>query len=71
MPARAPALPATIPVMLVIGTADPSFGFAENNIYKPAAKNPYSKYLVINGGDHRNTDHAASQRIIDWIKGLP
>jgi pimeloyl-ACP methyl ester carboxylesterase len=71
MPAQAPLLPANVPVMLIIGTKDPSFGFAENNIYKPAAKNPYSRYLVIDGGDHRNTDQAASQRIVDWIKGLP
>jgi pimeloyl-ACP methyl ester carboxylesterase len=71
MPAQAPQLPASIPLMLIIGTKDPSFGFAEANIYKPAAKNPYSKYLVIDGGDHRNTDHSASQRIIDWVKGLP
>lgn len=71
MQARAPALPATIPLMLVIGTEDISFGMAESSIYKPAAKHPYSKYLAISGGDHRNTDHAASQRIVDWIKGLP
>ena len=61
-------LPANIPVMLIIGTKDPNFNFAEANIYKPAAKNPYSRYLVIDGGDHRNTDQAASQRIVDWIK---
>jgi pimeloyl-ACP methyl ester carboxylesterase len=71
MPAQAPLLPANIPVMLIIGTKDPNFNFAEANIYKPAAKNPYSRYLVIDGGDHRNTDQAASQRIVDWIKGLP
>lgn len=70
MPVQAKELPASIPVMVVIGTGDPSFGFTEHNIYKPAAKNPYSKYVVVNG-DHRNTDHAASQRIVDWIKGLP
>jgi pimeloyl-ACP methyl ester carboxylesterase len=64
-------LPANIPLMLIIGTKDPAFGFAEANIYQPAAKNPYSKYLVIGGGEHRNTEHSASQRIIDWIKGLP
>ena len=71
MPVQAKELPANIPVMVVIGTGDPSFGFTETYIYKPAAKNPYSKYVVIQGGDHRNTDHAASQRIVDWIKGLP
>jgi len=71
MPVQARDLPAGIPVMLIIGTKDPAFGFTENNIYKPAAKNPYSRYLVIDGGEHRNTDHAASQRIVDWMKGLP
>jgi pimeloyl-ACP methyl ester carboxylesterase len=71
MPVQARELPASIPVMVIIGTKDSSFGFTEANIYKPAAKNPYSKYLVIDGGDHRNTDHSASQRIVDWIKGLP
>jgi pimeloyl-ACP methyl ester carboxylesterase len=71
MPAQARQLPANIPLMLIIGTKDPSFGFAEANIYQPAAKNPYSKYLVVDGGEHRNTEHSASQRIIDWIKGLP
>jgi pimeloyl-ACP methyl ester carboxylesterase len=71
MPAQARQLPANIPLMLIIGTKDPSFGFAEANIYQPAEKNPYSKYLVIDGGEHRNTEHSASQRIIDWIKGLP
>jgi len=70
MTAQAPLLPASIPVMLIIGTKDPSYGMAENAIYKPAAKNPYSKYLVVEA-DHKNTDHAASQRIVDWIKGLP
>jgi pimeloyl-ACP methyl ester carboxylesterase len=71
MPVQAPLLPASIPVMVIIGTKDPGFGYMENSVYKPAAKNPYSKFLVIDGGDHRNTDQAASQRIVDWIKGLP
>jgi pimeloyl-ACP methyl ester carboxylesterase len=67
---QAPLLPAQIPLMLIIGTKDPAYGTAEANIYKPAAKNPYSKYLVVEAG-HRDTDFAASQRIVDWIKGLP
>jgi pimeloyl-ACP methyl ester carboxylesterase len=70
MPVQAALLPAGIPVMVVVGTKDPSYGFTEANIYKPAAKNPYSKYLVVEA-DHRTTDFAASQRIVDWIKGLP
>lgn len=70
MPAQAPNLPATIPLMLIIGTKDPAYRSAEETIYKPAAKNPYSKYLVVEA-EHRNTDHAASARIVEWIKGLP
>ncbi len=61
--------------MVVIGTGDPSFGFTENNIYKPAAKNPCSKYVVVNA-DHRDTDRAACQRVdqglaLSLSKGLP
>lgn len=70
MTVQAPLLPASIPLMLIIGTKDPAYGMAENMIFKPAAKNPYSKYLVVEA-EHKNTDHAASQRIVDWIKGLP
>ncbi|MEI7871628.1 MAG: alpha/beta fold hydrolase [Alphaproteobacteria bacterium] len=70
MTAQAPLLPASIPLMLIIGTKDPAYGMAEKAIYKPAAKNPYSKYLVVEAG-HRDTDFAASQRVVDWIKGLP
>jgi esterase/lipase len=70
MPVQAPLVPATIPLMLIIGTKDPAYRSAETTIYKPAAKNPYSKYLVVEAG-HRDTDFAASQRIVDWIKGLP
>ncbi len=39
-------------------------------IYKPAAKNPYSKCLAVEAC-HRDTDFAASQRIVHWIKSLP
>lgn len=70
MQAQAPNLPATIPLLLVIGTKDPAFRSTEEGIYKPAAKNPYSKYIVVEA-EHKNTDHAASARIVEWIKGLP
>jgi pimeloyl-ACP methyl ester carboxylesterase len=70
MPVQAPLLPASIPIMLVIGTKDPAYGMAETAIYKPAAKNPYSKYLVVEA-NHKDTDFAASQRIVDWTKALP
>jgi pimeloyl-ACP methyl ester carboxylesterase len=70
MPAQAPQLPASIPLLLVIGNQDPAFGMAEANIYKPAARNPYSKYIVVNAG-HRDADFAASAQVASWIGGLP
>lgn len=70
MPAQAPLLPASIPLLLVIGKQDLAFGMAEASIYKPAAKNPYSKYIVVDAG-HRDTDFAASAQVVSWIGGLP
>ncbi|MDP1841665.1 MAG: alpha/beta fold hydrolase [Reyranella sp.] len=70
MPVQAPLLPASIPLLLVIGRQDPAFGMAEASIYKPAAKNPYSKYIVVNAG-HRDADFAASAQVVSWIGGLP
>lgn len=70
MTVQAPLLPASIPLLLVIGRQDPAFGMAEASIYKPAAKNPYSKYIVVDAG-HRDTDFAASAQVVSWIRGLP
>lgn len=70
MNVQAPLLPANIPLLMVMGRQDPAFNYNEANIYKPAAKNPYSKYIVVNAG-HRDTDFAASAQVVSWIGGLP
>lgn len=70
MPTQALLLPASIPLLLVIGKQDPAFGMAENSIYRPAARNPYSKYIVVDAS-HRDTDFAASSQVVAWIRGLP
>jgi pimeloyl-ACP methyl ester carboxylesterase len=70
MEAQAPRLPATIPVLVVIGEKDPAFGRTQDNIYRPAAKHPYSKY-VTNGANHVTTPMASSKVITEWIVGLP
>ncbi len=67
---RAPMLPATTPIFVAVARDDPFFANAERLVYKPAAKNPYSKYVVVGGG-HMTTDMAASKQTSDWIKGLP
>ncbi len=70
MDVQAPRLPATTPLLLVIGRKDPFFERAESLVYKPAARNPYSQYVVVEA-DHAQTPFAASKRITDWIVGLP
>ncbi len=69
MDVQAPRLPASTPLLLVIGRKDPFFQRAESTVYKPAAKNPYSRYLVVEAG-HAQTPAAAAKQISDWIIGL-
>jgi pimeloyl-ACP methyl ester carboxylesterase len=70
MDVQAPRLPATTPLLLVIGRNDPFFEGAENLVYRPAARNPYSKYVVVEA-NHGQTPFAAAKQISDWILGLP
>ncbi len=70
MHVQAPRLPATTPLLLVIGRKDPFFERAESLVYRPAAKNPYSKYVVVEA-DHVQTPFVAAKQISDWILGLP
>lgn len=70
MPHEAPRLPASTPLLMVVGDGDPMSGRAEGLIYKPAAKNPYSRY-VTNGSGHIETPMAAAKVTTDWVLGLP
>jgi pimeloyl-ACP methyl ester carboxylesterase len=70
MPAEAPRLPASTPLLMVVGDKDPMSGRADGLIFKPAAKNPYSRY-VTNGAGHFETPMAATKVVTDWLNGLP
>jgi pimeloyl-ACP methyl ester carboxylesterase len=70
MDAQAPRLPASIPLLMIVGDRDPAYGHARTSWYAPAAKNPYSRYLTVSA-DHVATPAVASRQIIDWINGLP
>jgi pimeloyl-ACP methyl ester carboxylesterase len=67
---EAPRLPAATPLLVVVGDKDPISGRAEGLIYKPAAKNPYSRY-VTNGAGHLETPMAATKVTTDWVLALP
>jgi pimeloyl-ACP methyl ester carboxylesterase len=70
MPAEAPRLSGSTPLLMVVGEKDPMSGRADGLIFKPAAKNPYSKY-VTNGASHFETPMAATKAVTDWVNGLP
>jgi pimeloyl-ACP methyl ester carboxylesterase len=70
MPHEAPRLPASTPLLMVVGEKDPMSGRAEGLIYKPAAKNPYSRY-VTSGANHFETPMAAAKIVTDWVLALP
>ena len=70
MPVEAPRMPAATPLLMVLGEKDPAYGRAEGQLYRPAAKNPYSKY-VTNGANHFETPMAATKVVTDWVLGLP
>jgi pimeloyl-ACP methyl ester carboxylesterase len=67
---QAPRLPAATPLLMVVGEKDPIAGRAEGMLYRPAAKNPYSRY-VTNGAGHLETPMAAAKIVTDWVLGLP
>ena len=70
MSAEAPRLPASTTLLMVVGDKDPIHDRAEGMLYKPAAKNPYSRY-VTNGASHVETPMAAAKVTTDWVLGLP
>jgi hypothetical protein len=70
MPVEAPRLPPATALLMVVGEKDPAHGRAEGQLYRPAAKNPYSRY-VTNGANHFETPMAAAKVVTDWVNGLP
>jgi pimeloyl-ACP methyl ester carboxylesterase len=59
----------SVPILMVVGTKDPLFPNAEQNIYLMAPKNSYSKYIVIEA-DHGSTPNLSVNQVKDWIKTL-
>jgi pimeloyl-ACP methyl ester carboxylesterase len=70
MPNQAPLLSARIPVLVLIGDSDPAASVTEGTIYRPAAKNGYSKYLAVSG-DHSSAVGKSVGQVASWIAGLP
>jgi hypothetical protein len=60
----------SVPILMVVGTKDPLFSTAEQNIYLMTPKNPYSKYIVVEA-DHGSTPNISVSQVNDWIATLP
>ena len=61
---------ASTPLLMVVGEKDTTIRDAEEQLYRPAAKHPYSKYLP-NGANHEETPMASAKAITEWVIGLP
>ena len=68
MPKNAAAMPA-VPLLWVVGVADPIFFHGRDYAFDPAAKHPKSRYLVIAGG-HLDTPFQARSAVVNWLKSL-
>jgi pimeloyl-ACP methyl ester carboxylesterase len=67
MSVQAPRLPPSIPLLLAVGRHRPFRDEAEQAVYRPAARHPYSRWLA----DEAPQALAAHGAIQDWIVGLP
>lgn len=63
------ALMPPIPLMWVVGIADPIFFHGKDYAFDLAAKNSKSKYYVIPGA-HLSTPFQARNAVVDWLKSL-
>lgn len=67
MSVTAPRVPATTPVLTVIGEKDPLFSRVKAYYVDKLPANPKNKYLEVAGG-HLDTPRVATGEIISWIK---
>lgn len=69
MPKSAVGFKKPVPLLWVVGTADPLFPLGEDFAYRKAPAHPQSQYLVVNAGHGDAPDVAASQ-VEAWLKAL-
>jgi len=67
MGVTAPRVPATIPVLTVMGDADPLFKLARAYFHDKLPPNPKTRYLEVSA-NHVTTPGAAIDQAIPWIK---
>ncbi|HQQ54575.1 MAG TPA: alpha/beta hydrolase, partial [Ottowia sp.] len=69
MPASAAAFKKPVPLLWVVGTADPIYRGGEEFAFRRAPPHPASQYLVYSGG-HGDFEQTA-EPVLAWLKALP
>lgn len=69
MPATAAGFKQPVPLLWVVGTADPLFAAGADFAYSKAPPHPKSQYVVVNAG-HGDTPDASVAQVISWIRNL-
>ncbi len=67
MSVTAPRVPATTPVMTVIGDEDPAFRTIRGDLFDRLPPNPKNLYLEVKAA-HTTTPAAATDDVLKWIK---
>ena len=65
----APKLPASVPVLLIIGEDDAQHPRMKNLVFEQLPSNPKSAYVIVEGG-HRATPMKGRNEIREWLSGL-
>ncbi|WP_394789444.1 alpha/beta fold hydrolase [Rhodoferax sp.] len=69
MPKTAAGFKKPVPLLWVVGTADPLFALGQDFAFSKAPANAKSQYLVVNAG-HLDTPDVAAAQVLAWIKNL-
>ncbi len=64
-----PKLPASVPVLLIIGEDDAQHPRMKNLVFEQLPSNPKSAYVIVEGG-HRATPMKGRNEIREWLSGL-
>lgn len=69
MSVTAPRVPASLPVLTVIGEKDPLFPNVRRYYVDRLPKNPQSQLMEVSGG-HLDTPRVAADAIVSWVKSV-
>lgn len=70
MQRTAARVPASVPVFMAVGTADPLAGVAESTLFRRLPAHPQHQYLSL-PADHTGLLQQATPAVLEWLARLP